>query len=419
MKQSVNKIISWFVNAWNALLLMFFGRVVRVCVFQMGEYGRYSIFKKIIQRYEKKPRMTINEIKFFVKILEDIGGERNKKRTEDGEAIIEYMLLRSEKMKKKIEEKGGVWKTIKAKKVGDNTYKISDDGESTIHVIYRPEGTSEEWKNFFNRYLKELGWDQITLFDEKDQKKEAYLTYDKELPKKRRKFCFLRSHSPGKSYPLDIKYVGIHLGVGYDVCLYDYRGTYFSSGKPTEGGYYLDAEAVYEELKQTYNYDPKDIWTTGFSLGGAVAAFLKQKYHHEGINYAAENTFSSLDGLINTQCWLVVFVGMHGLPAIEAQDEEIISKVDQDFFDTFKKFNSLAAEGKKMPSTTIIISTDKDTIVPSGTTKMLCETSKKFGNNYHLVHKKEHKSRIEGHMDRPMEDPVIRKNYLEIVLSLE
>ena len=59
----------------------------------------------------------------------------------------------------------------------------------------------------------------------------------------------------------------------YDVCLYDYRGYGKSEGKITsEKQLYLDAQAVYHQMKKQYKED--SIIVLGYSIGTGMATYL-------------------------------------------------------------------------------------------------------------------------------------------------
>ncbi|MGB9431580.1 MAG: alpha/beta hydrolase [Candidatus Acidiferrum sp.] len=59
----------------------------------------------------------------------------------------------------------------------------------------------------------------------------------------------------------------------------EYRGYGHSGGKPSEGGFYLDAEAAYQFLVSKKRIEPKSIVSFGQSLATAVAADLAA--HHK------------------------------------------------------------------------------------------------------------------------------------------
>ena len=80
--------------------------------------------------------------------------------------------------------------------------------------------------------------------------------------------------------------------MGYNVCLFDYRGYGKSGGQPTEEGTYLDAEAVWDWLVGVKGVVPGAIVIQGESLGGAVAAWLAERKRPGAL--VLESTFTSM-----------------------------------------------------------------------------------------------------------------------------
>ena len=64
------------------------------------------------------------------------------------------------------------------------------------------------------------------------------------------------------------------LSLGFSVLIIDYRGYGQSSGRTTEPGIYLDAEAVWRHLTEDRGIAPGDIVVFGRSLGASVASRL-------------------------------------------------------------------------------------------------------------------------------------------------
>jgi fermentation-respiration switch protein FrsA (DUF1100 family) len=62
--------------------------------------------------------------------------------------------------------------------------------------------------------------------------------------------------------------------LGLSVFIFDYRGYGQSTGKPSERGTYLDAEAAWDYLTRERGIDPSRIILFGRSLGASVAAWL-------------------------------------------------------------------------------------------------------------------------------------------------
>ena len=78
---------------------------------------------------------------------------------------------------------------------------------------------------------------------------------------------------------------------GFSTLLFDYRGYGGSSGKPTEEGTYLDAEAAFDRFTSLLGASPQ-IAIYGESLGGAVAIELARR--RKVARVLVEDTFTSL-----------------------------------------------------------------------------------------------------------------------------
>lgn len=83
---------------------------------------------------------------------------------------------------------------------------------------------------------------------------------------------FFHGNAGNISHRLDS--IGIFQELDLDVLIIDYRGYGQSSGRPSEQGTYLDAQAAWDYLVDNRGIAPGKIVIFGRSLGGAVAAWL-------------------------------------------------------------------------------------------------------------------------------------------------
>lgn len=83
---------------------------------------------------------------------------------------------------------------------------------------------------------------------------------------------FLHGNAGNISHRLDS--VQMFQRLGYSTLIFDYRGYGNSSGKPTEEGTYMDAEAAWRHLTEQRHIPSCRIVLFGESLGGAVGAWL-------------------------------------------------------------------------------------------------------------------------------------------------
>jgi len=95
--------------------------------------------------------------------------------------------------------------------------------------------------------------------------------------------------------------------LGFNTCIFDYRGYGKSKGSPSEEGTYLDAGAVYDYLRGKKDIPAEQIIIWGRSLGGAIAA-RTAAYNPAG-SLIIESTFISLETLVHDHySWVPGFV---------------------------------------------------------------------------------------------------------------
>lgn len=102
-------------------------------------------------------------------------------------------------------------------------------------------------------------------------------------------------HGNAGSIAERIHYLPHFHAMGYAVLLVDYRGYGASTGKPSEQGTYLDAQAAWQWLTGERGVEPGAIVVVGESLGGAVAANLAARVQPRAL--VLVSTFTSVQDL--------------------------------------------------------------------------------------------------------------------------
>ena len=106
---------------------------------------------------------------------------------------------------------------------------------------------------------------------------------------------FFHGNAGNISHRLDS--IAIFNQLGLDVMIIDYRGYGESTGRPSEKGTYLDAQAAWDYLRDERGVSPARIVIFGRSLGGAVGAWL-------GVMQGAVALLAvALAGVITALCW--------------------------------------------------------------------------------------------------------------------
>jgi len=83
--------------------------------------------------------------------------------------------------------------------------------------------------------------------------------------------------------------------IGLSVFIFDYRGYGQSSGRITEAGFYLDAEAAYARAREYVDRASLKLVLFGRSLGGIAAVHLGAQYRSSGL--ILESTFTHMAGM--------------------------------------------------------------------------------------------------------------------------
>lgn len=104
-------------------------------------------------------------------------------------------------------------------------------------------------------------------------------------------FTVLVCHGNGGNIAHSLDNLNVLSSLGLSCFAFDYRGYGNSSGRPTEAGTYLDAQAAYDWLTGAKGIPPEQIVLLGRSLGASVAAHLAGRVRVAGL--AAESAFTS------------------------------------------------------------------------------------------------------------------------------
>ncbi len=392
--------IQWICQKVKQIAETIFGYLLRICYFQMGEFevpGAYYIMRAY-QKLMSDPREELPfdpvRLQRSKQLLESFGGVEATLTPADGNAQVKCMTLTPDKFFLEIDRLGG------------EKMEIIHQGERRQAIVPKST-TSPEQASILREKLAKFYLPAIPISINGQTIEGILLPH---APQSAQPPLVLRCHSPGRSMYMDRKFIGLHLAAGYPICIWDYRGTVESKGTASEGGYYLDAEAVYEHVK-AQGYQPHHIWVSGMCAGAAVAAHLKAKYHDEGIHFVSENGFHSLRALINNHGWFGRFGVDYAIPGIQAKEPEITDRVQQDGFDLEHKFTQL----KKGPGKFLIISTDTDTTVPQDSPTRMVDLAHRASHEIHYILRQHPKQNTNGHTQPPIEDPKVWNRYIQVV----
>lgn len=112
------------------------------------------------------------------------------------------------------------------------------------------------------------------------------------IPSEESRAVLLFCHGNGGNISHRLEKIMILNRLGLDILIFDYRGYGKSSGRPSEDGLYIDAEAVYDHMVNERKLPPQKIIGYGESLGGPVIIDLASKKKMRGI--IIEDAFTSV-----------------------------------------------------------------------------------------------------------------------------
>ena len=133
-----------------------------------------------------------------------------------------------------------------------------------------------------------LNYDEVSLITEDNEVLHAW--YIHAPAPTDRTVLFMHGNAGNISHRM--KTIKIFHQLGLNFFIFDYRGYGKSTGRPSEKGTYLDAEAAWKYLVHERNLTAQQIILAGRSLGGGVAAELAKNRHPAML--ILESTFTSM-----------------------------------------------------------------------------------------------------------------------------
>ena len=154
-------------------------------------------------------------------------------------------------------------------------------------LIYYPELPSRKLQS--TPQAIGLSYEDISLTTKDQIKLHAWYIPNIKDDKPEKVLLFFHGNAGNISHRLDS--INIFFQMGLSVFILDYRGYGNSEGKTSEKGTYMDADAAMEYLTRQRNIDLSNIIVFGRSLGGAVAAYVAERYKVSAL--VLESTFTS------------------------------------------------------------------------------------------------------------------------------
>lgn len=313
-------------------------RIFRAAVFQVG--ANKGLLERIIMWiYNLFSKLTcssqvIDEKRAAkgLQSLKNLGATVEMVTPQDGKANLQMLRLNSDQLKNRIQQFGAKWEKLSAMEIVE---------KHSILAITPPNKITDEWRHFEQDLLK-LMWKKRTI-NKNGKLVEVIVTCDNadmignsDLHSK----LFLHINSSGVSFIMLPRRMGFYLGCMQNICFYDPRGSWKSTGNPSEGGYYNDAMAIYNKVKDEFS--PKNIWVSSTCGGSAPAGYLKSKTHALGVNFIFENGFNDLKkDFVDRECWLVRKFADKYWSGLSAKDIEAKDKPLETGFNLSKQWEHL------------------------------------------------------------------------------
>lgn len=375
----------WVADKVKEIAKAFFGSIVRIVTFQMGEMQNagasaiMSIYSYLLEPPDIKAfdRARLNRSRDLLAIF---GGNEIVVDSVKGNKI-HLMTFTSERFFTAFAD------------MGSHPIEVEFEGRRRRALLNPPE----EAKKFYFQVVevRMLDGSLQTVAILPESPRQADVTPH-----------IFHSHSPGRSMCMDRRFLGLHLAAGYNVTVWDPPGTVDSEGRASEGSYYKGAEAVLGYIMNTLHVPVNRIYVSGFCEGAACAAHLKRLHHREGINFIGSNPYTSMADVITNYGWLAKKAVQYGINAL--QDPTI--DVPQDNFNNVRKFQNLPESQGKF----VICVTDTDQMMPRRTLQELADAVGDAGPFHEIVRCHPDPS-VNGHMEPPYQDRSVWRRYVRWV----
>lgn len=299
-----------------------------------------------------------------LEIFKRLGAKEHYVIPEDGKANIHMITMRASDLEQEITRHGGQWVKV------ENEYRIIP-----------PKTHSEEWDSFQKEcLLNKTGWSLQERLVRGEMRQVIVTCENAHLVDEWQKTCFLHIHYP---FIRHRERAGFYLGMKKDCAFYDLRGTRYSQGTPSEKGTYLTADAVLKKL-QALGYKTPNIWVSGSCKTASIGAYLKMKYHEQGINFVSEQSYIDLETeMIDHQPWPARLFAKWNLSALNSRDipSDVAPEVTEDYYNTAKKWENLSLSKK---GKVVIIHANKDGTLPEGAEKRYFDLAQRVNTQVYL-----------------------------------
>lgn len=432
MGQVVQKALSPLTALIHQVAQKVFGYLLRITFFQMGEFnvpGARAIIRAFqfttCDPRELRP-FDMDRLEEARKLLKSCGGQEAFLVPADKKNHVHCMVFKAQNFFAHFESLG-IFRE-------EHPFQNPVTGQSEQRKFLVPNETAcQDPKTLaqFHIEAKKFRYELVDIATDHGTVKAALLPKSPDFKEDEPHPIILHTHSPGRSLCMELRIVGQFVGAGYDLALWDPRGTVLSKStdpnediRITEAGEYLDADAVFKHLagweaNSTHSYPPQRIYVSGFCKGASTAAFLAKHYERHAVPFIAANPFDTLPKLIDSSGWVGRLFGKYGLHAIQAdkdKDSETIARLQEigekeDFYDTPAKFRQLSPSEK---GPLFVISTDTDRLVPKDSVKRIEEAVSGL-RSFHHIERNHPKKNQDGHTSPPYDVPEIWDQWIQIV----